>query len=235
MEAWRFKDEAPATTTQKGTMPMKRFTFVAATLLLALLGWCPPSQGSVDYEVPEPQVVSGDISKSDPLVAASLKAAAEYFGAVSAPCPDGPAVYIAGTFPLELNGAGEVGNGATGGCKMWLNRLIYPNTPQAWKRDGNGRQRQAATVCRTIVHEYGHNIGLDHDSAPGSPLNPNIPPETVQIAGCPDLPAGISDLGTGTTVIDLELRPTCSRRRGALCAKRGRRTTASRPSLLIGR
>jgi len=144
-----------------------RRVLTCAALLLALA-----PAASADY--------GAAIVEPDPEIRADIGVAERYFGQAVDParCPDGMALSI-----IDLD-EGVAGLAEIGGCRMWLASALWSLTAD---RSRAANRASRSLRCTTVVHEYGHLLGLGHSRHADdimSPMLARVP------AGCPRMPRG---------------------------------------------
>lgn len=161
-----------------------RLKQLAGIALATLAASCAPASAANPPSVPDAVVISDDLATVDPFIAESLAAAAAHFGrdVTHEHCPQGPSVYIAGNYGTAIYGAAELA-----GCTMWLGGTYYPSPPPDWAGTTRTRGYWRAEMCRAVVHEYGHLLGLGH--AHGDPvMDPSTTGQATQPVRCPRYP-----------------------------------------------
>jgi hypothetical protein len=157
---------------------------LAGITVTALAACGEPAQAEDPPSIPDAVIVSANLASTDPFIAKSLAAAAAHFGrdVTREHCPHGPSVYIAGNYGTAIYGAAELA-----GCTIWLGGSYYPSPPPDWAGTTRTRGYWRAELCRAVVHEYGHLLGLGH--AHGDPvMDPSTTGQATQPVRCPRYP-----------------------------------------------
>lgn len=204
-------------------------------LLLGLVAVPSARAESMLQDSAEPVTVSGNLAATDPVIASYVTIARIHFGAAlpADRCPAGAEVYLASNFGSTYFGAAD-----QGGCAMWLTSWFWPSPPVSWTLP-----RWRAEVCWTVVHEYGHLLGLDHVDVPGAVMNASDPAVMSESIGCPAYPGArraldeveIDDNASegDALVLDLELGPEVSRPKAKPACKRSRRARARKVATCV--
>jgi len=145
-----------------------RRVLTCAALLLALA-----PAASADY--------GAAIVEPDPEIRAYIGVAERYFGQAVDParCPDGMALSI-----IDLD-EGVAGLAEMPGCRMWLASALWSLTAD---RSRAANRASRAVRCATVVHEYGHLLGLDHSDDESDIMFPLLLGRPTP--GCPSMPTG---------------------------------------------
>lgn len=134
------------------------------------------------YSAPAPNV--GDLS-------GYVAIAQQHFGGAwpqaTTRCPGGnPIIHV------EALASPAVGLAERPGCHMWLSRTLEAMVlaPPASSTVTPEQAQQAAqsTLCNTVVHEFGHLIGLTHSHDAGDVMHPTL---GLRAPGCPQPPPGV--------------------------------------------
>lgn len=137
-----------------------------------------------------PSAAEQDVSTT-PMARLMLKLAVNYWHGAVPYCPAGYRIVVTNLETQDAWGLAEVP-----GCRQWLSEAI-------WTESSSPTQKLVA-LCTTVIHEYGHSLGLEHNHDALSVMNPETIWGKGMPSACQEIRSAAKEIGNDQ--VELEAR-----------------------------